>query len=358
MAITIEGFTVVAKLEHLEALLERQDISAPNGTALHDEHLWKCSFMAHEDAQRFHEELGKLGLNISQGADPDAVIASEFNQEVDPYCEWLRMGTWEKAVIGWLDGTEPKSVVAKEGWDPKVGSGLVFHDPSTMQHLEFLRLDDDVEVFLNKKTGEELYIGRTSTPVDSLFKAATEVIRKHAINPGEPTLEGESAEKVRQAVEQMDRVLEEEPDWWNALWFHGKGHASIGNNEHAYQSFQKAFALEKTVEAIPRELGGVCLELGKFDEAVSVAEHAVGLETDNPESLGNLAISYLMAQRYDAARKAIDAALKLSPDDKINQTIARILTEIEEGRRDTPKSLGDLSKPARPKKKKKFLGLF
>ena len=65
------------------------------------------------------------------------------------------------------------------GWNPEVGSGLTFQDRSEMQDLEFLRLEDNVEVFLNKKTGKEVFIGRTSTPVDSMFSLASGVITDH-----------------------------------------------------------------------------------------------------------------------------------------------------------------------------------
>ena len=190
MAITIEGFTVVAQLERLQPLLDRDAMVAPNGTALADKHIWRCSFMAHVDAQKFVKSLEKLGMNGSQGPDSDVVIATEFDRSVEPYCEWLRIGSWEKAVIAWKAGTNPDTVTAREGWDPKVGSGLQFHDPSSMQSLEFLRLDDNVEVFLNKKTGQEVYIGRTSTPVDALFKTASEVISRHFVTAGEPSLLG------------------------------------------------------------------------------------------------------------------------------------------------------------------------
>ena len=139
---------------------------------------------------------------------------------------------------------------------------------------------------------------------------------------------------------------------WNAHWFHGKGQLALGNHELAHQAFRRAYEREKGVEMIPRELAGVCLELRRFDEAVMIAEQAVVLDPDNAELLGNLALAYLMAGRYQEARKAMDAALKIDPSDSINQTIARILLEIAEGRRAAPRSLAELSKPAKPKKRR------
>lgn len=306
--------------------------------------------MAKADAEKFLRSLEALGLNVSQGPDSDVVLATEFDRSIEPYCEWLRTGVWEKAVIAWKEGTKPETVTARAGWDPKVGSGLTFHDPSSMQSLEFLRLENNIEVFLNKKTGQEMYIGRTSTSVDALFTTASNIVKKRYVTAGEPALSGPLAGEVAKAAEMLKRVILEVPNWWNAQWFYGKSQIALGNHEAAYQAFQHAYKYEKNVEAIPRELAGVCLELGKFDEAVSVTESALGLDPSNVELIGNLAVALLLAGRTAQARKAIDAANKLNANDSINQTISRILSEIEDGRRDLPKSLRELSAPAKRKR--------
>ncbi len=350
MAVAIEGFSVVAQLDRIQRLLDDGSVRPPNSTALSDPHLWKCGFMAKADAEKFLQTLEKLGLNVSQGPDSDVVLASEFDRSVEPYCEWLRLGAWEKAVIAWKEGTKPETVTAREGWDPKVGSGLVFHDPSSMQFLEFLRLENNVEVFLNKKTRQEVYIGRTSTPVDALFLSASEIVRKHYVHPGAPALSGASADEVSRAAGLLEKVIAESPNWWNAQWFYGKSQIALGNYPKAYEAFRRAYQVEKNVEAILRELSGVCLELQRFDEAVEIAQSAVTLDPGNAELLGNLAVAFLLAGHLVPARKAIDAATKIDPNDRINQTISRVLGEIETGRREQPKSIRELSKPAQPKK--------
>lgn len=350
MAVPIEGYSVVAQFARIQPLLESGSVKIPNSTALSDTHIWKCSFMALDDARKFLQGLEKLGLNGSRGPDSDVVLAIEFDRTVEPYCEWLKMAVWEKAVIGWKEGTRPETVTAREGWDPKVGSGLVFHDPASMHFLEFLRLENNVEVFRNKKTGQEVYIGRTSTPVDALFQTASEIVRKHFVNPGEPSLSGSAAEEVSQASSMLEKVVTEAPNWWNAQWFYGKGHMALGHYEKAYEAFRSAYRIEKNVEAVLRELAGACLELRRFDEAVEVAQAAVTLDPGNAELLGNLAVAFVLAKQLVPARKAIDAATKIDPNDRINQTIARVLQEIETGRREQPESLRDFARPVQPKR--------
>jgi tetratricopeptide (TPR) repeat protein len=358
MAVPIEGYSVVALLDRIQHLLDASSFALPNATVLSDSEIWKCSFMAKADALHFIKILEELGLNVTQGPDSDAVLANEFDGSVEPYCDWLKTGNWDKAVIAWREGTNPETVTAREGWDPKVGSGLVFHDPSSMQFLTFLRLENNVEVFLNKKTGKEVYLGRTSTPVDALFNTASEIVRKHLVSAGQPPLSGLPAAEVSDAAKMLEKVVSEVPDWWNAQWFYGKSQLALGNYEAAYRAFRQAYQHEKNVEIILRELAGVCLELRKFEEAVTVAEAALALDPRNAELLGNLAVALILAGRPEHARKAIDAAAALNPEDRINQTIGRVLTEIEDGRRKMPQSLHDLSTKIPPKRRSFFSFLW
>ncbi|MEM9345630.1 MAG: tetratricopeptide repeat protein [Planctomycetota bacterium] len=348
MAVPIEAYTVVAQKERVIDLIESGQLQAPNHRGLADDHLWCCSFMAHSDALALVSRLDALGVNTAQGPDSDIVVVNEFDQSIDPYCEWLQMGQWDKAWIAWLVGTEPKTVVAREGWDPSVGSGLSFSDGSD---LEFVRMDENVEVHRNKETGEEVYIGRTEIPVEVLYEHASKVIIANMRTAGEPPLQSKSLQQVTQAVEEMSRVCEHPGATWQAWWLLGKGQIAIAQYEKAYQSFSNAYAKEQNHTAIPREWGGVCLELQRFDEAVGINRLAVAIEPDSNELVANLAISMLFAGQLDLADRTIEAALKLSPKDPVNQNIRGLITETQEGRRPQPRSFKDLSKPAKPKKK-------
>jgi Flp pilus assembly protein TadD len=348
MAIPIEGYTVVAQRVRIQHLLDEQKVPSPNAAVLADDHLWRCSFMTHHDAAHFAKSLESLGLNISQGPDSDVVLVNEFDLAIDPYCEWLLTGHWEKAVIAWLAGTEPRTVSARDGWDPKIGSGLTFR--TSTEGLEFVQLkEDNVEVFRDKATGQLLYVGRTSAPTGSLFKSAADIIRKHFHVAGQPPVTGSDASDVKRAIEMLDKILPEAPDNWQAHWFHGKGHLAIGNLTPAYESFHRAYALEKNEEAIPRELGGTCLALGKFDEALQLNERAVAMHPDNHELLGNLALAHLLAGNIEAAQRSIKAAQTIEPNDTINIHLSTIIDEVATGRRPQPKSMDYLQRQPRPK---------
>lgn len=351
MAIPIEAFTVVVRRSRIQTLLDQDRLRIPNDTALVDDELWRCCFMDPEDAQEFRRTLESLGLNISTGPDPDVVLVDEWDRSVDPYCEWLVVAPYEKAVLAWLAGTRPDEIVAPEGWNPKAGSGV--QHGRNPEELELLRLEGNVEVWRDNKTGKEVYRGRTSTPVEALFAIAKRTIQKHFVSPGEPPATGAEAEEVSKALEMLERVAAEVPEQWNVHWLLGKGRMILGQNDSAYEALRRAAELERTVEAIPRELAGICLVLGRLDEAVQVAEGATALHPDNAETIGNLAIAYLMAGRLDEARKSVDAALRIDAADEVNRLIERTLTEVAEGFRPPPRTLADLTTPlAKPKKRR------
>jgi tetratricopeptide (TPR) repeat protein len=351
MAITIEGYAVVAQRDRIQHLLDADKIQPPNSRFLGDDDLWRCCFMTQGDAELFREKLAALDLNVAQGPDSDAVIVSEFDQSVDPYCEWLSLSKYEKSVIGWKTGTEPKTIIAHEGWDPKIGSGLEFHDMTTMDSLEFLRLDGNVEVYLNKETGKEVYLGRTKPSLDARFRESSATVMKNMVDTGHEPLTGIEFEEVSNALKMMDEVIAEAPDAWRPHWVRGKGMVALGDLDAAYDSFKQAFELESEDEVIPRELGGVCLELGKFEEAVKVSEKAASILPDSPTTLGNLAVSYLLSSRIEEANKTIDAALKIDQEDSVNQYISKAIKEVKSGTRQQPTSMSDLTGRSKPKSK-------
>lgn len=159
MAIVVEGFTVVVRLDRIQGRLTHPTFEVPNSTALFDDDLWRCAFMSEADARSFLHYLGRLGLKVEPGPECEAVLVDEFEVVEGRHCEWLNLARWEKSVIGWRVGTEPDNVLAREGWDPKKGSGLTRRNLGSMDHLELLGEQDGVETYLNRETGQKGLLG-------------------------------------------------------------------------------------------------------------------------------------------------------------------------------------------------------
>ena len=349
MAIAIEGFSIVGIKSRIEEKypngLAGLSAAVPNVTALADDDLWRCAFMAAADAERFVEQLEKAGLNASQGPDPDIVLVNEFDQSATPYCEWLQISQWKKGVVAWLTGTNPQTLVAREGWTPEVGSGLQYAPSPDDENFEFVRLDGNVAVYFDKRRGREVYVGRTAPDSTEVYKAAAKVIASHMINPGQPKIADEIEEKVRQAVADLQKVVQEFPEAWEPHFFIGKGKQSYGEMEGAYEAMRRAYELEKETESVPRELAGLFLELGRSEEAVQIGQKAAALKPDSHETLGNLACALLISGRLVEAATTIQAALKLKATDRTNLHLKRILEEVETGKRPQPRKLSDLANP-------------
>ena len=73
-----------------------------------------------------------------------------------------------------------------------------------------------------------------------------------------------------------------------------------------------------------------------------IGEKAAALKPDDRETLGNLSIIYLMAQRIDAAQKAINSALKINPEDTVNQNLHALIESVANGQLPQPESMQDI----------------
>ena len=72
------------------------------------------------------------------------------------------------------------------------------------------------------------------------------------------------------------------------------------------------------------------------------------LYPDDQETLGNLAISYLLNGQVAAARKTIDAAIRFDAYDGINLHVGQLIQDVETGKRRCPKTIRDAHRKKAP----------
>ena len=352
MAIAIEAFSVVLRLDALERLGGISEFQAlvPNRTFCQDDHLVRCAFMDRADAVEFIELLFLRGLDTEEGVDPDVTMVTAFDGAMHPVCDWLRVEPYKKGWIGWLEGTVPEFIAAPKGWDPDIESSLQrMSEDEAARRLKFLRREENVEVFLDRDTGRELYVGRTGLPLDQMYEEAKSFLLPHLREPGAPRIDESLEPEVRRCIEMLQILSERRGDSWSVFWLLGKAWHAIGDNVRALKALRQARKIEPGHEAITRELGGICLEEGYADEAIEVAEHAVAGDPENVELLTNLGIAYLLGGRIDEARKSVTAALKHSPEDSVAVSVAGIVEQVASGQRPQPRRLSDLmSRPVAP----------
>lgn len=355
MAIALEAWTVVARRSSIEQKVEgglEQILQISAAMAWHDEDLFAHSFMVEGDAFRFMEQLNQQGLEHKDTADPDLILFCCEDQSVEPWCEWFRHSPYAKAQIGWLEGSKPEKIYAPNNWSPDEEPKIQFHDREQFEkEYEWVEEKDGVETFQHRETGKKVYIGRTSQSPAERWGKAGKVIGEHLVAPGQKPLQGEPAEHVRAAVDELESMIAESNADWRCYFFAGKGQIALGDYAKARQWLETAMEQVDDVESVARELGGVCLVLGDGAKAVEVAQKAASLRPDDAESIGNLAVAYLVNGQQHEAEKTIQAALKLDPNDEINANVSKMVAEVRDGERPAPKNLRDLMTP-RPKAKK------
>jgi tetratricopeptide (TPR) repeat protein len=349
MAIAIEGFTVVVQNKAIVGRYpggrEAFKRNAPNQAFCADEWLSSCSFMVDTDAVAFFNELGSMGLNTEDGS--DGVICDSFQLMIRPECDWLQIGRYKQAVIAWITGEDVKTIAGPPGWCPDTPRLKYATKEEAARRLKFLRSEGNVHVFWDSEEDTEVFVGRTEVPLDLLFAQAGEVVTANLRNPGCPPAKAESMIEIQRAVEMLEVVVEHAPQSWRAHWMLGKAWHALDRLPLAHAELSRAFELEKEETVIPRELSGICLELGLGHEAVQIMEHAIGLEPQNAELLGNLAVAHLISGSLKEAQGTILGALKMDPDDKVNQTLHRIIGEVATRKRAQPRNLFELMRPTK-----------
>ena len=124
------------------------------------------------------------------------------------------------------------------------------------------------------------------------------------------------------------------------------------------EQLQRSAEIDPEDTIVLKELGSVCLEQQDFPAAVKVAQRAVAICPDDSDLLGNLAVSQLLAVQTTDATGTIRCALKLSPEDPVNQSIARIIDQVVAGKRPQPATLQEMMQRSPQKKPSFFARLF
>jgi len=175
MAILIEGISVVIRAE---ALLKKYRggwnaflAIVPNNTLCSDNELTRVGFMTPQDVGAFVNKLEQAGLEfLRSGNAVDLVVVDQLRGSTTP-CNWIEFGhinmgaNGNKVAACRLTGSQLMQIVTPDGWKYEgslsASHGFVANE-DVNKNLEFLRSENGVDVYLDKNTGKEVYVGRTS----------------------------------------------------------------------------------------------------------------------------------------------------------------------------------------------------
>jgi len=178
---------------------------------------------------------------------------------------------------------------------------------------------------------------------NALLKRGIDLIDPHIIIQDRKSGPGGSAETdLKEGIRYIDRAIEVFSKNWAAHWYRGKAYQALGDHRRAYESFHAAYQLNWTQVDVVRELGLECLDVGMFREAVAVAKANVQLAPKDAGVRANLALALLLDGQLDAAKAAVNEALRLDPEDRITQSLRDRIEDVRRGIRPPPKRISDL----------------
>jgi tetratricopeptide (TPR) repeat protein len=132
-----------------------------------------------------------------------------------------------------------------------------------------------------------------------------------------------SSGQFQQAEQQCVSLLEKDPDDVNVLGLLGAVSLRLGKTTEAKPVLEKAIAIEPGFAKPHEDLGMLCLHEGHLEQAVNSFEEAIRLDGTQPGAWAGLAEAQARLGNIDAANKARQHHLELSP-------VAQALDEVRQ----------------------------
>lgn len=184
MAVLVEAISVIVRRDAIDARFPggwRQFLAiVPNGTLCSDEGLARVGFMSPVDVDAFVGRLEEGGLTFTlDGKAVDIAVVDQMRGPTMP-AEWLQFarlsigGTGDKVAACWLfEGprmgagihlpAKGMTLATPDGWvyEDSLSAKFKFVENEALREkMKFLRHENGMDVYLDRSTGKEVYVGR------------------------------------------------------------------------------------------------------------------------------------------------------------------------------------------------------
>lgn len=174
MAVIVEGISVIVRCESIEASYpggwEGYVKDAPNQTFCTDELLARVGFMARFDVGTFISRLAGLGFEFVRDDKAIDVCVVDQHQGPTSWCDWLEyghmdiLGTTDRVAACWAVGDTRLEFAVPDGWNFQnslTRDHNFIPNENVRERLELIRHENGVDVFRDRSSGKEVYMGRT-----------------------------------------------------------------------------------------------------------------------------------------------------------------------------------------------------
>lgn len=120
-------------------------------------------------------------------------------------------------------------------------------------------------------------------------------------------------DRLHEALQILNKILEEEPENTDALFYLGVVHHRFGNNDDAVANFRKIIEINPHDADVLNNLGIILQGKGQYDQAIIYYRKAVELKPQLCEAFYNLGTLLVIRNETDEAIACFRSALQLDP---------------------------------------------
>lgn len=142
--------------------------------------------------------------------------------------------------------------------------------------------------------------------------------------------------KANKAIRLFEKALQIFPDHFPSLFFIGKIYQRLAQYDKSLLYFERALEFEKQNYSLPQEASLVAMHLGQVEKAIEYSAESIKRAPGHIALMGNHAMNLLIAGKDTEAKKHIEEALTIEPNDEINKNIQKRIHNVISGNAKRP----------------------